>query len=228
MLYLVICTEGENSEPAFINELDRTLGGQLTNQNGASIAVVTVPLNGVHGHNKIVEAAEAALNLEYQKKIDGPLSDFTREDVMERWLVCDYDYMKKHGVVLEEFEKMVRGAGYNLVINKPNFEFFVLALLAGRDAAVAESPSNYEQAINNAAKAINSVNVKKGFTDGMMIPNYSKKHYAVPFFFGKLLDYNKELLDDFCEIKFDKSAKCFTEMAKIIERIRTLRSEQIS
>lgn len=28
MLYLAICTEGENSEPAFIKELDRVFSGQ--------------------------------------------------------------------------------------------------------------------------------------------------------------------------------------------------------
>lgn len=76
MLYLAICTEGRNSEPAFIKELDRVLGGQSTNQGDASVAVVSVPLNGVHGHNKIIEAANTALDIDLQKKTDGPLSDF--------------------------------------------------------------------------------------------------------------------------------------------------------
>lgn len=224
MLYLAICTEGENSEPAFINELDRIFSGQSINQSGASVAVVPVPLNGVHGHNKIIEAANAALDLGLQKKTDGPLSDFSTGDNLERWLICDYDYMENHGVVLEEFKEMVHEAGYNLVINRPNFEFFVLALLAGAETAMVESPSNYESAINAAAKAINASNAEKGFSDGMMIPKYSKKHYAVPTFFGKLFDYNRELIDDFCKIEFDDSSERFSDMSKIINRIKELRS----
>ena len=58
----------------------------------------------------------------------------------------------------------------------------------------------------------------------MMIPKYSKKHYAVPTFFGKLLDYNQELIGEFCRIKFDNKSERFTDMAKIINRIRELRS----
>ncbi|MBR6168949.1 RloB domain-containing protein [Candidatus Saccharibacteria bacterium] len=224
MLYLAICTEGENSEPAFIRELDRAFSGQSINQSGASVAVVPVPLNGVHGHNKIIEAANEALDLGFQKRTDGPLCDFSNGDNLEKWLVCDYDYMEKHGVILEEFEIMVHEAGYELVINRPNFEFFVLALLAGLDVAVAESPSNYENAINAAAETINASNIEKGFSDGMMIPKYSKRHYAVPTFFGKLLDYNKDLVEGFCKIKFDKASERFTDMAKIINRIKELRN----
>lgn len=223
MLYLAICTEGENSEPVFIKELDRIFSGQSINQSGASVAVVSVPLSGVHGHNKIIEAANAALDLGLQKKMDGPLSDFSTGDDLERWLICDYDYMESHGVILEEFKMMVSESGYNLVINRPNFEFFVLTLLAGVEAAVAESPSNYENAINAAAKAINTSNIEKGFSDGMMIPKYSKKHYAVPVFFGKLFDYNRELIDVFCKIEFDDSSERFSDMSKIINRIRELR-----
>ena len=224
MLYLAICTEGENSEPAFIKELDRVFSGQLINQSGASVAVVPVPLNGVHGHNRIIEAANEALDLGLQKRTDGPLSDFSTGDNLERWLICDYDYMEKHGVVLEDFKEMVREAGYNLVINRPNFEFFVLALLAGAEAAIAESPSNYENAINAAAEAINISNAKKDFSDGMMIPKYSKRHYAAPNFFGKLFDFNRELIEDFCKINFDDSSERFSDMSKIINRIKELRS----
>lgn len=224
MLYLVICTEGENSEPAFIGELDRIFSGQSVNQSSTSVTVVPVPLNGVHGHSKIIEAANEALDLGPQKRTNGPLSDFADGDNLERWLICDYDYMKKHGVILEEFEKMVCEAGYNLIVNRPNFEFFVLALLVGQDAAIVESPSNYENAINIATKAINASNAEKGFSDGMMIPKYSKRRYAVPTFFGKLLDYNQELISEFCKIKFDNASEHFTDMAKIINRIRELRN----
>lgn len=226
MLYLAVCTEGENSEPAFIRELDRVLGGQSTNQGDASVAVVSVPLNGVHGHNKIIEAANAALNIDLQKKTDGPLSDFSNEDdILERWLICDYDYMEKHGVIFEEFKKMIHEADYNLVINRPNFEFFVLTLLAGLETAIAESPSNYMNAINIAAKDINASNTKKRFSDGMMIPKYSKRCYAIPIFFGKLFDYNRELIDEFCKIRFDDSSKRFSDMSKIINRIKELRNK---
>lgn len=225
MLYLAVCTEGENSEPAFIRELDRVLDGQSTNQGDTSVAVIPVPLNGVHGHNKIIEAANAALDIDLQKKTDGPLSDFSSVDILERWLICDYDYMEKHGVIFEEFKKMIHEAGYSLVINRPNFEFFVLALLAGLETAIAESPSNYMNAINIAAKTINSSNIKKGFSDGMMIPRYSKKCYAIPIFFGKLFDYNRELIDKFCQIRFYDSSKRFSDMSKIINRIKELRNK---
>ena len=225
MLYLAVCTEGENSEPAFIRELDRVLDGQSTNQGDTSVAVIPVPLNGVHGHNKIIEAANAALDIDLQKKTDGPLSDFSSVDILERWLICDYDYMEKHGVIFEELKKMIHEAGYNLVINRPNFEFFVLTLLAGLETAIAESPSNYMNAIDIAAKTINDSNIKKGFSDGMMIPGYSKKCYAIPIFFGKLFDYNRELIDKFCQIRFDDSSKRFSDMSKIINRIKELRNK---
>ena len=226
MLYLAICTEGENSEPAFINELDRIFSGQSINQSGASVAVVSVPLNGVHGHNKIIEAANEALDLDLQKRIDGPLSDFSSEnDSLEKWLICDYDYMKKHGVNLDNFREKVAEAGYELVLNRPNFEFFVLAVLADIDIALNEPPSNYETAINNAVDSVNAANkVNKGFYEGMCIPKYSKKRHAVPLFFGKLLDYSPELIDRFCNLEFDLSSDHFSEMSKIINRIKELRS----
>lgn len=225
MLYLAICTEGENSEPAFIRELDRVFGGQSVNQSGASVSIIPVPLNGVHGHNKIVEAADRALSLDIQRRTDGPLGDFSDDDVLEKWLICDYDYMEKHGITLREFREMVHTAGYELVVNRPNFEFFVLTLLVGLERAMTELPSNYERAIDVAIEAINAANAEKGFSDGMMIPKYSKKHYAAPMFFGKLLDYNQELIEAFQETIFDEQSEYFTDMAKIIGRIRELRNK---
>lgn len=225
MLYLAICTEGESSEPAFINELDRVLGGQSINRSGTSVAVVPVPLNGIHGHSKIIEAANEALDLKTQRKLDGPLSDFVSGDELERWLICDYDYMEKHGVDLGEFRKMVLCSGYNLVINRPNFEFFVLTLLSNAKTASDIAPSDYEKEITNAIKSINNSNkTNKGFSEGMTIPKYSKKRYAAPYFFGKLLDYNPELIDKFCKIKFDKNSEHFSEMSDIITRIKSLRN----
>jgi hypothetical protein len=227
MLYLVVCTEGENSEPAFIEELDRISRGQSINEDGVDVSVVTISLKGIHGHTKIIEAANAALDFDSQKKTDGPLSDFSCEDdSLEKWLICDYYYMEKHGVDLGDFRKKVAEAGYELVLNRPNFEFFVLAVLTDVDSASNEQPSNYEIAINNAVDSVNAANrINKGFYDGMRIPKYSKKHHAVPLFFGKLLDYSPELIDKFCTLKFDPSLDRFSEMSRIIKRIRELRGD---
>ena len=57
-----------------------------------------------------------------------------------------------------------------------------------------------------------------------MIPKYSKRHYAAPNFFGKLFDFNRELIEDFCKINFDDSSERFSDMSKIINRIKELRS----
>ena len=225
MLYLAICTEGENSEPAFISELDRVLRGQSINESGVDVSVVTVPLKGVHGHTKIIEAADNTLNLDAQRATDGPLSEFSNDDSLEKWLICDYDYMEKHNVKLEDFRTDVEKAGYELVVNKPNFEFFVLTVLGGIDAANSERPSNYEAAINRAIDDMNTFNkTTKSFSEGMMVPKYSKRRHAAPVFFGKLLDYNPELIDEFCKSKFDTAAEHFSEMVKIIERMRELRN----
>ena len=173
------------------------------------------------------KSVEEKISLEKDEEffLSNTLNESKISDNSKKMIICDYDYMEKHGIIFEEFKKMIHEAGYNLVINRPNFEFFVLTLLAGLETAISESPSNYMNAINIAAKGINASNTKKGFSDGMMIPKYSKRCYAIPIFFGKLFDYNRELIDEFCKIRFDDSSKRFSDMSKIINRIKELRNK---
>lgn len=214
MICLVVCTEGDSSEPAAIREFSILAAGQTYPEPD----VFTVPLGGNQGHKKLFENADRKVAELKDPHSDSVLSLASDADTVEKWVICDYDVMDKNGISEEEFRKSAREAGYEVVINKPNFEFFVLALLTGLEYATSIKPKDYIIEIDKAVKRLNDKNIEeKGFSDTMTIPPYSKNKHVAEKFFGNMFNYNPDLIKNFRDtIGSDEK---YTEMARILQRI---------
>lgn len=214
MICLVVCTEGDSSEPAAIREFSILTAGQTYPEPD----VFTVPLGGNQGHKKLFENAGRKVAELKDPRSDSVLSLASDADTVEKWVICDYDVMDKNGISEEEFRKSAREAGYEVVINKPNFEFFVLTLLAGSEYATSIKPKDYITEIDKAVKRLNDKNIKeKGFSDTMTIPPYSKNKHVAEKFFGNMFSYNPDLIKNFHDTI--GSNEKYTEMARILQRI---------
>ena len=216
MICLVICTEGDSSEPTAIKEFSIATTGQTYPEPD----IFTIPLGGNQGHRKLFETADKKIADLRKPDSDSVLSLTTDIDVIDRWVICDYDVMDKNGISEQEFRNLAKEKGYNVVINKPNFEFFVLVLLTDLEYAIKIKPKDYMGEINVAIKQINDKNIKdKGFSDTMTIPTYSKNKHVAEKFFGNVFNYNPELVKKFCEMASFGNSDRHTEMAKILQRI---------
>lgn len=215
----IICTEGESSEPAFIKNYGRCIFGQTC----PDAIIIEIPLRGNHGHTKIFDAADEAIRKESES--ENSFLSIIGEDgdvILKQIIICDYDKMEKHGISEEEFRKVAERRGYQVVINKPNFEFFVLAYLTNTEYALQIKPEKYEVEINKAIDVLNEKNhITKGFPNSLNIPHYSKNKYAANKFFAKLLDYNIVELDrSFCAQKSDLAKAGYTQMRDVMLEIQ--------
>jgi len=221
MLFVLVCTEGEASEPACIDELHKVLKTQRPQSGEVFVEILTIPLGGNQGHRKIIDKAERQIAITAQDP-EKLLSFAQDEDEQVKWLICDHDKMDEAGVDIKEFREHVKEAGYTLVMNKPNFEFFVVALLVGIEVAQTLKPKEYADVIEREIEALNTRNrSEKGFSENMMIPPYSKKRYVSIDFFAKLLGYHPELLHSLPEVEIDDNAN-FTEMPKLINALKKI------
>lgn len=219
MLILIACTEGESSEPAFIRQYGRCALGQIH----PDIEIVEIPLGGNHGHRKIFEIANK--KIEDLKRSDNSilsLIDPESDIALRKIIICDYDKMEKHGISEKEFRNAAERQGYQVIINKPNFEFFVLTYLTNIKHALSIKPGKYETEINKAVDNINKRNhTLKGFSESLDIPHYSKNKHTADKFFAKLLDYNMTELDrNFCEQNADLTENGYTQMKDIMLEIQ--------
>jgi hypothetical protein len=220
MILMLVCTEGKVSEPAYIDALVAALGGQAPRNISKNVDVLPIPLSGNHGHAKLIEIANRAVEL-YSR--DSIVSLAGEEDTIEKWIIVDYDDMDKHGVVVADLMAQAEAAGYILVVNKPKFEFFVLTQLAGIDAARSVSPALYASNINAYINELNETDKNnKGFSKGMLMPSYSKKKHKAKKLFDLLLGYHPELIDKAMALSIDINEDCYTEMPKIVRRIKEL------
>lgn len=221
MLFVLVCTEGEVSEPACIDELHRSLKTQRPQSGDVFVEILTIPLGGNQGHRKIIDKAERQIAITAQDP-ERLLSLAQDEDEQVKWLICDHDKMDEAGVDIQEFRQQVEAAGFTLVMNKPNFEFFVVALLVGIEAAQMLKPKEYADVIQREIESLNERNrSEKGFGDAMMIPPYSKKKYVSVDFFAKLLSYHPELLHSLPEVEIDNNTN-FTEMPRLINALKKI------
>lgn len=225
MLFVLICTEGEVSEPVCIDAFLASIGTQNPRSGEEFAEVIPVPLKSNHGFKILVDKANEAIEkLENNKDSLLHLAVAEHEATKEKWLVCDYDQMDELNVSFDDFAEAVRASGYELVMNKPNFEYFVLAVLAGWDVANKTHKSNFIGEINRHIDNLNAENKKvKGFSDALMIPHYDKGRRVAEKFFGMLFSYNKELLLDLIAHEIPKGER-YSDMPTLIERLRRLYS----
>ncbi len=215
MLVIAICTEGDNSEPAYIRALKTVFSGSVAQLDNVGLQIVPVPLGGNAGHKKIFEKADEAI--EYAKYHPDPLNPDIlslvdeNEDKIEKWIICDYDKMHKDCVDIGWLRDAAEKTGYRLVVNRPKFDFFVLLHFIGFAEAIKIKVADYDTKLQELVKKYNEC---RGFTDAsrqaLKLPKYSKKKHIAYDFFCKLLD--RGLVDEISEIPCDVSASNYSEM----------------
>lgn len=225
MLIVLVCTEGEVSEPAYIKALKSTYSGQAPSAKLAAVEILPLPLGGNQGHVKLIETAnEKVSQAETDQESILSLMEEYDDTECEKWLICDYDDMDKHGVEIDELRQKAEESGYHLVINKPNFEAFVLMHFISVDKIAKLDPKSYKGEINRQVDLLNTKNLEKGFTKTMLTPPYAKKKYHAETFFGSLLPQNIELINEVLLHKPEYDKTCFSEMPTIIARLKDIYS----
>lgn len=225
MLFVLICTEGEVSEPVCVEAFLTSISTQSPRSGDEFAEVIPVPLKSNHGFKILVDRANTAIEkLENDTDSLLHLAMVEGEATKEKWLVCDYDQMDELNVSFDDFSKAVKDSGYELVMNKPNFEYFVLAVLAGWDVANKTYERNFVGEINRYIDKLNAENKRtKGFSDALMIPHYDKSRRVSEKFFGMLFSYNQELLLNLMAQEVPDNER-YSDMLVLIERLRKLYS----
>jgi hypothetical protein len=220
MIFMLICTEGDVSEPEFINALVRMTGGQAPRSVSTNIEVLPLPLGGNQGHTRLVEAANEAV-AKYGK--EGLISLADENDTIEKWIIVDHDDMEDRNMNPQKLREEAQGAGYTLIISKPNFEFFVLAALSDLATARATKSDQFVGEINSRIDSLNQKDKdEKGFGKDMLMPHYSKKKYVAEKLFGFMLGHHPELIDEMASLEVDVAAEGYSEMPEIVRRINDL------
>lgn len=215
MLYLVIAVEGV-SEKNLIEEYVYSLLGQ-TPGGYRRIEIVPFSVGGNHGYTKLVKTANSFVKT-YR---NDPWHCIEPDDVIEKWLVFDYDDIEEKDITLEELKKQAAESGFTCVVSKPNFEFFILSILGGYEYAVKINPDNYIGEINSLINKLNEKDVleKEWFTDAMKIIPYSKRTYQSGKCFAGILQQHPELFEKILEENDSVKGERYSEMPNLLKRI---------
>lgn len=221
MIFMLICTEGDVSEPAYIRAASKTLGSQVPRSVSTNIEVLPISLGGNQGHTELIAAADKAIE---KYSADSVLSIAGDEDTIEKWIIVDYDDMDKHGVNPTDLRQEAKNAGYALIISKPNFEFFVLASLTDTARASAVGKNQIVTEIELCIKSLNEIDSnQKGFSKEMLMPaSYSKKTHVAEKLFSCMLLNHPELIANAAMLYVDIDAEHYTEMPEIVKRLMQL------
>ena len=226
MIIIAICTEGESSEPNYLGAYRKTIFGTTPNLK-ARFEINPNPLSGNQGHSEaIFKKAEVELQKAKNDK-ENLLSITSEEDRIEKWLIVDYDRMEKHGVKETEFRRLAEENGYNIIINRPNFEFFVLCHFIPVEEAKEIKNEEIKIQINEEIKKYNkSHGYSTNNNQALKLPLYSKKRYVSKDLFDKLMAENIKLLKMIEKKGFTYGDKNhYSEMYKLFNRINNLESE---
>ena len=217
MLYLIIALEGI-SEKNLVEAFTERIVGQ-TPGGYRRIEIVPFSIDGNHGYTRLVEIANSFV----EKYKNDPENCIEPDDVIEKWLVFDYDDIESKKITLEVLRKQAAEEGFACVVSKPNFEFFVLAVLGGYEYAKKVNPANYVGEINRIIDKINEQDFreKEWFTNAMKIVPYSKRSFQNKDCFLYILQNHPELFS-FDEITLkmtETSGGCYSEVPILLKRI---------
>lgn len=223
MIFALICTEGDVSEPAYIRAISSALGGQAPRNISTNVEILPIPLGGNQGHKNLLEVADRRID-EYAQSEDSLLGLVGLEDSIEKWIIVDFDDMDTHGIDENELRADVESAGYTLVVSKPNFEFFVLASMTDLETATTAAAKNQVKSmINERIATLNEEDSRKGFSKAALMPSkYSKKTYVAEKLFSLMLDRHPKLIKKAAELRVDVAADSYTEMPVIVRRLLEL------
>ena len=190
MRYILVYTEGQNSEPEFIQALNSAIFGNAA--GNAKLEVRPIPLAGNHGYNKLVERAqETAASHEIRQYID-------ENDSVEEYLICDYDDMEDRNIGLADLRSEAEAAGFKLIVNMPCFEGFVLrwlmTILDEDIARIADfDKRSYIAEINKRIGILNKQNPQMP-----TIPKYGKHKFQGSRCFHGLMSVKVSTLRTLC------------------------------
>lgn len=214
MRYILICTEGENSEPESVEQIDVALFGHYAGTTHTEI--MPIRLGGNQGYTELIKVAN-------EKVSESILDEFVETgEQVDKYLICDYDDIEEKDITIEELRERAKNDGYILIVNKPNFEFFILLLLLPVEEAVKINSANYMQIINEQIKKLNYT-APAGIPN---IPKYGKKKHQAENCISKLLLLRPTILDEMCALEPDLAAECYSEMPILIKELAHIKAEE--
>lgn len=212
MKHVLICTEGNSSEPGAIESFVRCLRGQAPATLYGRVEVRSLLLEGNHGYTKLVEAAEAEVE-QYIKEWEIE----TPDDEIERFLVCDYDNIDETKTTLEALRESAATKGFRLIVTRPKFEYFIARHFFTEEELSSVSPAALAGKIKEGIDNYNS-----GKADFLHIPPYSKKRSAAQRCLGALYNFDPSFMDVACNINVNTSREQFTEFPKLLLHLKKL------
>jgi hypothetical protein len=211
MHYVIICTEGEVSEPAYLNALKLAVLGQTPGYE-TKVFIVTLPIGGNADHGeKLMMATDVAV----EKCIQEELCFYDEDqDELEKWIVCDYD----NAADINGMRQLAAERGYRLAVSKPMFEYFILLHFLDVNEAKYVKPRDYERVIN---EQIDIINEKNGWDKirQLTIPHYSKNRFQAKACIEKLLCQMPMLVERIASNKCDIKSDKYSEMISLVQRI---------
>jgi hypothetical protein len=214
MKFIVVCTEGLNSEPEYIETFCKLAIPSIPGHVSAPPEIIILPLGGNQGHRAIIDK----VNKKYQEweKADNSIYEYfdPETDKVEKYLVCDYDNMHKKGIELKDFRRDVEAAGYDLILTKPGFELFLMLHFVSIEDAICMKPENFIDEINKKIELLN-----RELPPGVDISKYSKHERSASRCFGMLFSFRPNYIQKVLQLPMSVETKYFSEMPRLLNSI---------
>jgi hypothetical protein len=205
---LVLFTEGESTEPKFLKEYISYISNYQPFSNMLPQPIV-IPIEG-NAHN-IKEVTKKCKELLSNNKEALEIAEVFGNDGIEyiKYLIVDYD-----STTDEQYENLIKDCAqynYELIVSKPNIEYFILAMLTSVENANNYKKPDYSAQINESVPAL-PIN---------KIP-YDKNNFIAEKFFNSLFIYKPSILKNATELQFDKTNDNWSDIPKLLNDLSDL------
>ena len=223
MELILICTEGESSEPACITEYIRSIDLSF-NGSKLGIRVEVLPIGGTCGYIHMVEHANKTV-LEYVNNEENFVDEELRNIVLgkaqnsddfkvTKFAVFDTDKLSESKITLESLKEEFQGAGFIPLANHPNIEGMATLLFSDADQLQGLDPTNIKATLRDKAR------IYVEACGGLALPEYSKKSYVAKNWFSSVFNYDPELRDRALELPSDPIMDYYSEMSVLFSYLR--------
>lgn len=211
MKVVLICTEGQSSEPGNVNAIVNYFRSQVPDAY-RRLEILPIPLNGNHGYRDLPQRAA--------EMVDQKLQEFEldpSQNEVYRFLVCDYDNMDLLGVDIEALRIAAKDKHFQLIVTKPKFEYFIARHFFTADELLT---TNDAALIGKIQEGIDRYNADRPAY--LQIPPYNKSHQQSCRCLGTLYNFDPSFIDRICDMEVDTSQDQYSELPILVRFLREL------
>lgn len=223
MKLILICTEGDNSEVACIQEFIRSIDLKNTSR-GNGVRIEVLPIHGTHGYIHMVDAAKQEVKRfteDPESFIEPELRDVIKGDgasepvdgfEVVKFMVFDTDRLAESGMSLPRLQGDLRAAGFEPIVNQPNMEGFAALFFCSPDILEDVEYECIEEFLVDVARNFSESQVELA---DFKMPPYSKKYYMAKMWFSALFNYYPDMLERALALPCDSTRRYYTEMSRL-------------